>query len=144
MTAMMIMEYFLTCPTVIAVHDAYLKHTRVHVLADKLGINGLKILAAEKLWLSVCDNWNVKLFIPCVKETYATTNKRDQTIRKMLVMAAHKNMEQLVKTEEFVEEFQDMGEFTAEFLMHVPHLIQLCIKAITVAQNASPVVNNSA
>lgn len=147
---MMIMEYFLTCPTA-TVHDAYLKHIRVHALADMLNIDSLKILAVEKLWLSIRNNWDVRLFIPCVKETYATTNKRDKTIRNMLVMAAHKNMAQLVERKGFVEEFQDMGEFTVEFLVHVaPSLNSIVNRTsfgvlvqVLISQIAPP-VNNSA
>jgi hypothetical protein len=95
-----------------------------------LNIDCLKILAAENIWLNLVRNsFQVRLFIPCVKETYATTNKHDQTIRNMSVMATHKYMAYVSNREKFMDAFQDinafqdMGEFTADLSVHVAPLL---------------------
>ncbi|KAI5794059.1 hypothetical protein FPQ18DRAFT_401522 [Pyronema domesticum] len=93
----------------VPVNDRYLKHIRVHALADMLNIDCLKILAAEKLWLKVRNNF--------------------ETIRNMLVMEAHRHMAYFGNKEGFmdafqdIDAFQDMGEFTADLLVrHKQHL----------------------
>lgn len=84
-----------------------------------LGVGCLKTLATEKLRQNLRYKWDMKCFIGCIIETYATTNESDRTIRGMLIEFAHMNLRELADTEGFVEDFKHLGEFTAELVFHL-------------------------
>jgi hypothetical protein len=76
-------------------------------------------LATEKLRQNFRYKWDMKCFIECIIETYATTNESDCTIRGLLIEFAHMILRELADTEGFVEDFKYLGEFTAELVFHL-------------------------
>jgi len=94
-----------------------LKHPRVYALADMLDVPDLKRLAKEKLEAQLEKEFVAADFYGTVKETYATTNARDEDFRNVLVEVTKKNLTSLKESREFREVMREFGEFSAQLVM---------------------------
>ena len=88
-----------------------LKHPRVHALADMLDAPSLKGLAAQKFESTLGSKWDPTDFVGAIAEVYATSNARDNGIRKALISSAKSRLGELL----LLEVFKDILFANAEF-----------------------------
>jgi hypothetical protein len=94
-----------------------LKHVRVHALADMLGIETLKQVAAVKLDRELEREFRTEEFAALVREIYLTTASSYDKIREVVVKHASKNLDKLKGNEEFKATLLLYGEFSGNLLL---------------------------
>jgi len=95
----------------------YLRHLRVHALADMLDVPGLKILAASHLESRLGANWAAAEFPKIVGEIFSTTNSQDKTARNVLIKAARNHLLELSENDDFKTVLSEHGEFSGGLVM---------------------------
>ena len=96
-----------------------LKHIRVHALADMLDVPSLKALAVEKFESTLENEWVPTDFAGVVAEVYATSNARDNGIRKALISSARFHLGELVSFDVFKDILFANGEFSVGLLVAI-------------------------
>ena len=96
-----------------------LKHPRVHALADMLDAPSLKALAIEKFKATLDSKWDPTDLTEVVAEVYATSNARDNDVRKALINSAKSHLGELLSLEIFKDILYANGEFSSELLVAV-------------------------
>lgn len=93
-------DYPSTIPpdTFINDHYGYRKHSTAYFLADYLGTEELKKLAAENFHNVWKENWDRKQFLEAIRDVFANTVKPDDLLRRsVLAFASFRHLE--LKTE---------------------------------------------
>ena len=96
-----------------------LKHPRVHALADMLDSPSLKGLAAKKFESTLGNKWDPTDFVGAIAEVYATSNARDNGIRKALISSAKSRLGELLLLEVFKDILFANVEFSGGLLVAV-------------------------
>jgi hypothetical protein len=95
----------------------YLRHPRVHALADMLDVPGLKTVTADKMQTRFSTNWVTAEFPKIVSEVYSTTNSQDKTARDVLTKAARNHFMELSSDDDFKALLRELGEFSGGLVM---------------------------
>ena len=96
-----------------------LKHHRVHALAGMLDAPSLKALASKKFKATLERKWDPADFAGVVSEVYATSNARDNDVRKALISSAESHIRELLSIEVFKDVLFANGEFSGELLVAI-------------------------
>lgn len=93
-------------------------NTRVYTLADKLGINGLKVLSKAKFAHRALDGWNSKDFSQAIHEIYDNI-PLGAGIHEVALAVATSNFAILKEREDFDAVLQVQSAFTYDLLMNI-------------------------
>ncbi|RFU76155.1 hypothetical protein TARUN_6097 [Trichoderma arundinaceum] len=74
-----------------------LHHVRVNAIADYYDVQGLALLATQKIRLAYQSNWDAKAFLSSAIEALGATG--DESLHGMLALLAAQNLEELLKSE---------------------------------------------
>ncbi|KAK2785280.1 hypothetical protein FQN51_003826 [Onygenales sp. PD_10] len=91
-----------------------LKHTRVFLLDDQIGVKGLKELCAQKFAKQAIWLWTTDQFIESIREVYWVPKSSGQCMRKEIYTVVQAHIEQLHENEKFRELLTECGEFAAD------------------------------
>jgi hypothetical protein len=95
----------------------YLRHPRVHALADMLDVPGLKILAANHMETTLATKWTTTEFPKIICEVFSTTNSQDKTARNVLIKATRNHLTELSENDDFKAVLSEHGEFSGGLVM---------------------------
>jgi hypothetical protein len=96
-----------------------LQHVRVNAIADYYGIQGLTLLANQKIQRVYQNNWDAKAFLASAKEALSITG--DKSMHNMMALLIAQNMTELLGTGQLTSL---VGEFAVQVLRYQAHLLE--------------------
>jgi hypothetical protein len=94
------------------------KHLRVFALANMLRVEGLKVIACEKLDRQLQQHWISDTFPDCIREVYLTTNNVDsKSIRNAVVHVVALHKEDLTHKRPFQDLIREVGDFAVDLVL---------------------------
>ncbi|KAI9858261.1 MAG: hypothetical protein M1813_007535 [Trichoglossum hirsutum] len=91
-------------------------NAQVYVIADKYGIETLKLLAACKFIDLVVEHEANEAFIEVIRHVYSSTPATDRGLRDPVCDAAFSNIERLISTPGFISVMEEVEGLSIELL----------------------------
>lgn len=109
----------LSAPVAAASTQDTLTHVRVNAIADYYGIQGLTLLANQKIQQAYQVKWDAKAFLTSAKE--ALDNTGDKKLHGMMALLAAQHLEELIASPQLADL---VGDFAAEILRYHAHKLE--------------------
>ncbi|KAL6699148.1 hypothetical protein J3F84DRAFT_365053 [Trichoderma pleuroticola] len=109
----------LPAPVASASTQDTLAHVRVNAIADYYGIQGLTLLANQKIQQAYQAKWDAKAFLTSAKETLDNTG--DKKLHGMMALLAAQHLEELIASPQLADL---VGDFAAEVLRYHAHKLE--------------------
>ncbi|KAL5091713.1 hypothetical protein Trisim1_002927 [Trichoderma cf. simile WF8] len=94
-------------------------HVRVNAIADYYGIQGLTLLANQKIQQAYQAKWDAKAFLTSAKE--ALDNTGDKKLHGMMALLAAQHLEELIASPQLADL---VGDFAADILRYHAHKLE--------------------
>ncbi|OPB42609.1 hypothetical protein A0O28_0037280 [Trichoderma guizhouense] len=109
----------LSVPATAASTPDTLIHVRVNAIADYYGIQGLTLLANQKIQQAYQAKWDAKAFLTSAKE--ALDNTGDKKLHGMMALLAAQHLEELIASPQLADL---VGDFAADILRYHAHKLE--------------------
>ncbi|KAL7792146.1 hypothetical protein V8C37DRAFT_380910 [Trichoderma ceciliae] len=96
-----------------------LHHVRVNAIADYYGIQGLTLLANQKIQEAYQSKWDATAFLGLAKEALSVTG--DKSLHRMMALLTAQNMRELLGSDQLSGL---IGDFAVEVLRYHAHMVE--------------------
>ncbi|KAL7944211.1 hypothetical protein V8C42DRAFT_326164 [Trichoderma barbatum] len=103
-------------PPAAASTQGVLSHVRVNAIGDYYGIQGLMLLANQKIQQAYQNKWDANAFLTSAKEALDSTG--DKKLHRMMALLAAQNLNALIASPQLADL---VGDFAAEILRFHAH-----------------------
>ncbi|KAM0257340.1 hypothetical protein ACHAQJ_004427 [Trichoderma viride] len=107
-----------TVPAAVTTKDA-LHHVRVNAIADYYGIQGLTLLANQKIQRIYQNRWDAEGFLDSAKEALSVTG--DKSLHNMMALLIAQKLPELLGSGQLTSL---VGEFAVQILRYQAHLLE--------------------